>query len=178
MREHASAYTSHRANIKPNMPMSASPTAMRHHTRRNSETSARTKHNSKFLTLPMSSSLSHIRRGTVDSSMMPHTPQKLLRTSAHYYPHSDQTRNRTDSGTAPQSPNDSPLSASSTNRPHVNKNHKSYPGLEQDAVDHNSEDASFGTPERPHTLAEKRSCSDRGVQHGDVSYDGQLTLLE
>ncbi|CDF87183.1 BN860_00628g1_1 [Zygosaccharomyces bailii CLIB 213] len=163
MREHSSAYVNHRTDGKANLPMSASPTSLKHHIRRNSETSARTKHSSKSLTLPMSTSLSHIRRGTVDCAMTPHTPQKLLQNSgSQYHPLTDQPRTRIDSAPFPHSPNDSPLSKSNS-RPHVNKTHKSFPDLGQDFTGRPSGDASFETtPKRPHAI--NRAFSERGMQ--------------
>lgn len=177
IRENPSAF-SHRIAAKQSLPMDASPNTMRNHTRRKSETNARTKHASKSLSLPVPS-LSNVRRETIESVFSPRAPGK--RSINGHSPDSHRFKSQSHIESAPVSQfvdNSPPLSTSSGYRPNFTRTTKSYPGLRDDSIDGESEESSFEAPQTPHALTGSKSSPEQKNTKRDLSWDGRIELVQ
>ncbi|CAR29678.1 hypothetical protein ZYGR_0AD03620 [Zygosaccharomyces rouxii] len=179
MRENPSSYAYHVSGANHSLPIHASPTAVRHHPRRKSETNARTKHASKSLSPPISASLPHARRESTEGVFPPRTPSKPPRKGLSLDSRLYKSQNRIESAPISQHMEDSPpLSTSSAFRPNITRTTKSYPGLGDTNPDGDSEESSLETPQTPHASTGRRSVPGQKNTKRDLSWDGRIELVE
>lgn len=178
MRENPSVYTDHDAANR-SLPANSSPTAIKHHPRRKSETNARTKPTSKSLSSPITSSLLHPRRGISESVIPPRTPSKPSGNRHSIDFNWFKSPNGIESAPAFQSMDDSPpLCTSSASRPNSTRTTKSYPNMRDNNPDDDSAESLFESPQTPRASSERRSFSGQGNPKEDLSWDGRIELME